>query len=66
MERTADHIEYWYDKHTKLWVILVVDANGCEILDDWYEHQPHQYNKFEKDLTINEWCERYNIKAIKV
>ena len=64
--RQADHIEYFYDRSTKLWVIQVIANDGYEWQDGWYEHQEHAVHRTVRDLTIKEFSEKYNIKAVRV
>lgn len=65
-EKKADHIEYWYDKSTKLWVIQVIATDGYEYSDGEYEYREHMYHGSVKNAIIKEWCKEYGVEAKRV
>jgi hypothetical protein len=56
-ENVLDHINYWYDKNTRSWVIQRKDKSGNQI-----ETAEYQYNKPNRDKLSKE----YNLSSNKI
>lgn len=52
-------IEYGYDRHVKSWNIILYDAEGNEIISEYYG------DMVGVKLTIEEWKKEYNINKIE-
>ena len=64
---TPDHIEYWYDRHQKLWIIQVIDTDGFEYINGSYELENHTFHGSVKDKAIEDLKQEYGIdKVIRV
>lgn len=54
-------VEYFYDRHTKSWVVLAFDENGSEIDSDYCP------NKEWRDISVSDFCKKHGIeKAVKI
>ena len=52
-------IEYWYDHHTRCWVVLVFDAAEVEIESEYCP------NREWLEIALRDFQEKYNIVEVK-
>lgn len=59
VESESFHIEYWYNRHTRDWVVQVFDNHGRE------QDSAYCPDKKWRDSQIKEFEEKYNTNDIK-
>lgn len=52
-------IEYWYNRHTRDWVVQVFDNNDVE------QDSAYCPNKEWRDSVIADYCKQYNTNEVK-
>lgn len=65
-ETKPHHIEYWYDRSQKVWVIQVIAEDGFEYTDGDYELRDHTCHGSVKDKVIADYINEYGVPAIRV
>lgn len=59
MEQTATKIVYWYDRHTRNWIVQVKDENGYEM------DYSYSGNKISRDFEIECFKKEYNLTIVE-
>ena len=56
-ESIPDHIKYWYDRHTRSWIVQLMDNEDNQI-----DEATYVYKKSEALKQVEDWEKEYNIK----
>jgi hypothetical protein len=48
-ERDSEHIERWYDRYTKCWVVQLKDGKGNQIGEAIYVHSKAEATRVERN-----------------
>jgi len=49
-DRDIDHVEVWYNRHEKSWVIQTNDKEGCQVGSSRYQHQKPKVSELKKEF----------------